>query len=168
MKEGLCVLGLCKNLTNKVSQNLATKLDMFYLDVDELVEYELMNQAYIEEQCGREYLLKLQRKCVKRTLTFENSLLTMNYSLLNDDIVLKNVKDKCLVVFIELSKENYIKKEKYDKKNKLKNILETYIYDERNLICKNIADICLNVNGLSYLQIANLIIKNLKEYYNNI
>lgn len=167
MKEGLCILGLCKNLTNKVSQNLAKKLEMFYLDVDELIDYELMNQVYIEEQCGKEYLLKLQRTTVKRALSFENSLLTMNYSLLNDNIILNYIQEKCLVVFVELSKENYAKKVKYDKKSKLKNILETYIYDERNLICKDIADISLNVDGLSYLQIANLIIKSLKEYYCN-
>ena len=90
----------------------------------------------------------------------------MNYSLLNNKAILNDVQEKCLIVFVELSKENYIKKVKYDKKSKLKNILETYIYDERNLICKDISDIKINVDGLSYLQIANLIIKTLKEYYN--
>lgn len=167
MKQGICVLGLYKNLTTKVSQNLAKKLDMFYLDVDELVEYELMNPSFIEAQCGKEYLLKLQRNNVKRASSFENSLLTMNYTLLNDHVNLANIKDKCLIIFLELSKVNYEKKIKSEKKNKLKNILEAYIFDERNSICNDISDIVINIDGLSYLQSANLVIKKLKEYYLN-
>ena len=167
MKEGICVLCLNKLLCNKVSQNLAKKLDMFYLDLDELVEYELLNPQFVEDRCGKEYLLKLERNTVKRATTFENSLLSLNYTLLNDEMNLKNVKNKCIIIFIELSKENYEKKLKRENKSKLKNILDTFIFDERNIICKQISDIAINADGCSYLQVANKIINELKRFLLN-
>lgn len=168
MKSRICILGLSKEYTNKIAENLAKKLDMFYLDVDALVEYEIVNPAYIEMQCGVDYLAKLQRDCVKRAVSFENSLLTMDYTLLNDKENLKAVKKECLIIYVNLSKESYEKKLNKDKIKKLRQILDVFMFNERNKICESIAEISIDSNGKSYLQVANLAKIEITNYYKNV
>ena len=166
MKSRICLLGLNRSFNNKTAINLAKKLDMFFADIDELVEYEIINPSQVEATCGKEYLQKLQRGCVKRASSFENSILTMNYYLLNDDVNLQNVRNNCLIIYLKLSKDSYTRKNRYNKIDKLKNILDDFVFDERNKICEQIADITIDVSNKSYLQASNLVKEKLLEYYN--
>ena len=60
---------------------LADKLDMFFVDVKELIEYDLVNSKEALLRCGKEYIEKEERKTVRNVSEYENTVVNIPYDL---------------------------------------------------------------------------------------
>ena len=58
MKNNICIFGMVKDYTSKVAKRVADKFEMFFADVDALIEFDLINTNMVKDICGKEYLEK--------------------------------------------------------------------------------------------------------------
>ena len=60
----LCVVGLANKFTDDLCNKLSIYLDMYYANVQKILDYELQVED-MEKICGKDYLLKKQKSVIK-------------------------------------------------------------------------------------------------------
>lgn len=159
MKSNICVIGLVKSFTANVAKQLSDKLGMFFGDLDELMQFELIDINNAKKLCGQDYINKVEISRMKMLLSFENTLSTFNYTLLNDKDNYKRIKDKCLVVYLYLDRNNARNKLIRAGVKKEDLLLQLDMLDTRDKLCKKYADIVVDSNNMAI----NKVISNIKD-----
>ena len=137
MKQNICIIGLNNQYIAKLSKSISDAFEMFFADVTEFIKFELMDVEHARALCGDEYVRKVERSKVKAVNTFENTLFTMDYSLLNDEDNLKFTQAHSFIIYIKLSKE-YL-----DKISNNSSIIFD-VYEFRDKLCEKYADIIID------------------------
>lgn len=164
-KTNLCILGLSQKFTDDICRQLSVKMDMYYADVSKILEYELSDLSKVEEMCGVEYLQKEERSIINRICSYDNTIVNIEYSSLNDDSTLKVVRDSCLLVYIKLNKDRFIlEQNKESISENVKNI-SLDVFEDRDFICKRISDITINCLDLKEDELIDMIIQQILKYY---
>lgn len=164
-KTNVCVVGLSKQFTDNLCQELANKLDMFYANINKLFEYELTDLSKVEELCGIEFLIKEEVSIIKRTCTYDNTLICIEYPLLNNNEILKIVKDNCLLIYLGTTQENFNNElDKIEENNSIK-IIEKDAFEDRDFLCRKMADLVVDCEDLQMDLLINRIIEKIVEYY---
>ena len=165
MKTNICVYGLTEDYVKKIAKRVSNKFEMFFADVDALIEFDLINTQMVEEVCGKEYLEKLERKKVKNTATFENTLLSLKFSLINDEMNRKVLDENCLMVYIKLNEESFEKKLSKSSKEKLNRILSMAVFKERDKLLESYADIVVDCSDLTVYSATAKVQDKIFDYY---
>lgn len=164
-KTNLCIIGLPKQFTDTVSKAMAEQMEMFYANIDDLFTYELIDSAHIEEVCGLEYLHKEEYSIVKRICTYDNTLIFIDYALLNRPEILKVVSDNCLLLFLSVNKDRYITLLDRSGLGDTMITINQDVFHDRDSICRSIADIIVECEELSEVDIIEKTIKQIISYY---
>ena len=165
MKTNICIYGLNEQFVKKIAKRVSDKFEMFFADVDALIEFDLINTQMVEEVCGKEYLEKLERKKVKNTATFENTLLSLKFSLINDEMNRKVLDENCLMVYIKLNEESFEKKLSKSSKEKLNRILSMAVFKERDKLLESYADIVVDCSDLNVYSATAKVQDKIFDYY---
>jgi shikimate kinase len=153
VKQNICVIGLNNKYVATIGKSIADAFDMFFADITELIKFELMDVEYARAVCGDGYIHKVERSKVKAVNTFENTLFTMDYSLLNDDFNLKFTQDNSFIIYLKLSKEEI---DKIADKDSVSGIIFD-IYEFRDKLCEKYCDFVINCDGEEESQIIKMI-----------
>lgn len=158
-KHNLCVIGLYKTV-KPLANRIADTLDMYFADIDELIAFDLLDVKLTQEVCGREYLLKIEKNKVKTVTSYENTLLSLDYSVLNNDSIIENIKDNCVIIYLKYSSD-YVK-------SRLKKTdgIEYELFEDRDYICTQMADIIVHCDDLPTNKIIEQTTTKLQDYYN--
>ena len=93
MKKNIAIVSLSNNYSRIISKNIADFLELFYVDLNDIMEYNLVNEDMLES-AGREYFEKERQKVICGVAEFDNSLVTGDIELFlaneNFDIFKKN------------------------------------------------------------------------------
>ncbi len=169
MKKNITILALNKQFKKKIAKNLSKKLDMFYVDTNELLKYDLMNIDKVIKLAGLDYYNKVEEKTIKSLSSYENVIITMD----NDSFFNKNnykyLKESSLFIYIKLSYKLFVQiltKEK-PKTSKYELMLDKKVYNERDKILTEVCDIKVNITE-STKNIEDKIIEEIKKYYKDI
>lgn len=82
MENSLIIItGLVDTLNKGVASNLSDKLAMFLLDVNKLIEYGLEQKEEMILKCGVDYYKKQEKKMLKSTKNYENTVASISYDL---------------------------------------------------------------------------------------
>lgn len=166
-KANICIVGLSKQFTNDVSKQLSIRMDMFYANIQDILEFELMDLDKVEEVCGVEYLLKQERSIVRRVCSYDNTLINVDYSCLNNDNNLEVIRDNCLIIYLKLNEKRFIKElEKENINNNVKNI-DKDLFHDRDFLCNKFSDISVNCEEYSDSEIVDIVIEKILEFYTN-
>lgn len=139
----LCVVGIANKFTDDLCNRLSIYLDMYYANVQKILDYELQVED-MEKICGKDYLLKKQKSVIKRICEYEDSIINIDYSLLNDQDICSIIKNCALIIYVHLDKNNYLLELENEELNiNLKQICGD-LFDDRSVILKNIADISID------------------------
>ena len=164
-KSNICVVGLSKQFTDIVCQQLANKLDMFYANIEKLFVYELTDLNKVEEICGVDFLIKEQISIIKRTCSYDNTLMCIEYPLLNNNDILQLIKDNCLLIYLGVNKDRFKEELDNNEDSKSVRIIELDAFHDRDLLCRNIVDISIDSEQLEMNDLINRIIDKILEYY---
>ena len=164
-KSNVCVVGLSKQFTDMVCQQLAIKLDMFYANIEKLFEYELTDLNKVEEVCGIDFLIKEQVSIIKRTCSYDNTLMCIEYQVLNNEEVLKMIKDNCLLIYLGIPEDRFKQElNKYEESKSVK-IIETDAFKDRDYLCRNMVDLVVDAEKQDNNVLITKIIDKIVEYY---
>ena len=82
MKSNITFIALNNSFKKNIAKQLAEKLEMFYIDINELINYNLHNVAEVISLAGLEYYNEVETKTVASISSYENSLITLNSFIL--------------------------------------------------------------------------------------
>lgn len=135
-------------------------MKMHYLDVDELVDFELISRKQVSLKCGDVFLKKLEKECISRVAEYENCVFSISVDLYlaNDNNILL---EDCNVVYLSTEIHNIDISKIKNKQEKIKlqqamdinnNINEFLIKTTNNVIenadIKSIEDIVLEIKSI--------------------
>lgn len=164
-KSNLCVIGLAKMFTDDICKQLSVRMDMFYANIQQILEYELIDALKVESICGKEYLLKEEISIIKRICGYENTLINIEFANLNNETTLQNVKNNCLVVYLKLPQERYAKEQSKEVQSFSIAQLNMDLFDERDTICSNLSDVIIDCKDNSVDVIIEDLIEQIIWYY---
>ena len=148
MKTDIVLIGFFKDLTKKIGEKLALDFGLYYADVEDMLEYHLMNEQEIEKLCGIKYLNGLKQKVVKDLSSYENSLITIPYSIFSSNKNYEMFKSNFTIVFLNFEKiylEQKINQLK-DEKERAEGKAFLLACEERAKFCKDNSDITIDIS----------------------
>lgn len=161
-KLNVCVVGLAKDLTDNVCIELANEMGLYYANVEKILEFELFDQENIEKLCGKDYLLKEEKLIIQRLCTYEETLINLNYFNLNNDDILNTIKKHCLLIYLHMSEDRF--NLEIEKKSE-NNVINRTLFLDRDKICRDLADIVVDVANLECQDIAKNTVDSIIKYY---
>ena len=77
MDKKYLIVGLLDDKRKLIAQLLADKLSFIYLDIDELIDYQLVNKKNLA-LAGRDYFDKIQYSCIRQATDCVNTVATLS------------------------------------------------------------------------------------------
>ena len=100
LKSNILLVGLEEQFNKKLSKKLSGELCMQYVNVRELVEYELVDKDGVLEKGGIDYYKKCERRALKRAASFENTVIDVSYNFFTNNFgVFENSAIKLYIRF---------------------------------------------------------------------
>ncbi len=149
MKTNILLLSLCNDLSKFVSRRLANDMEMYYLDTDALLKYNIGDESNVEKLCGEQYLNKLKKKVLSDISDFDASFIYMPYALFLENDNANKLRRRSNIVYLKLSKADYISVLKKNKNAKEAEV-EMLGFDIRDEFLDKNCDICVKLSSPSY------------------
>lgn len=141
MKNNLAIISLSNNYSRQIGKQLADFLELFYVDLDDILEYNLVNSKMLEI-AGKEYFDAEKQKVIKSVAQFDNSLVVGNLELFLTNNNFNYFKNDFYIIYLFCDKE---KIEDIEKKFEVKR--QFFAFDEEDKICKSYANLVINVDN---------------------
>ena len=164
-KANICLIGLSNQFVDQFGLGLSKKLDMFYANVQKIIEFELLDMHKMEEVCGKDYLEKKETSIIKRICTYENTILNVEYQLLNSDINFEILKNACIIVYLKIDKNRYWSLESHENLSNSVKLINSDLFEDRNFICEKKADIVVDCLELSGKELHDKFLEEIVKYY---
>ena len=107
MKSNIALICLFNNYSQNVSKLLGDKLDMFYVDVEDMLDFELGDIEHVKnvlgDKEGEAYIKKSRNKVLDTVCSFENTVITIDPLLLFAKDNYKKVSNTCVIVYLQIS-----------------------------------------------------------------
>ena len=162
MKNNIIVLCLSNNYSKKICQKLSNELDMFFVDVNDILEYEMINDNMLQS-AGKDYFERQQVKTIKSLAQYDNSLLRANIELILKDNNIQVFRQNCLTLYIKLSKSLL---NQFESKDNFEITRPIFAAEQEDVFCSQNCDILIDAVNDDESTIK--IIKNaLKSYCEN-
>lgn len=166
VKTNICIVGLYQPLIKEIAKSFSDKTEMFFADVDDLIQFDLQDIARATEICGADYVKKIERGKVKNVCSYENTCITLNTYLLNESSNYDMIQSSAVIIYLRLDKKEYAKKLGNNPKEKSLLKIDTEMFEVRDKLLRQKSDIVINCDGMDTSSAVNEIMKNLVEYYN--
>ena len=164
-KKNICLYGLAKQFTDEVGKELSKKLDLYYANFEKIFEFEMIDLDRLEELCGKDYLIKKESSLLKRLCSYDNTLININYSLLNLDSNLECIDESCLVIYLKLDLDRYLIESVNDNKSQGNKAIDLDLFQDRNHLCEKHANIVVDSFDYDINKIVDSIIVEILKYF---
>ena len=141
LKRNLAILSLSNNYSREIGKKIADNFDMFFVDLNDLMEYNLINDNMIEV-AGREYFEGERTKLVKSLSQYENSLVVGDLELFFEQNNIVYLKNNYIVIYLHFDKKSLVK---YEKNFEIQRNLSAFLEEDK--ICEIFKDIKVDVFG---------------------
>lgn len=165
MISNITLLALNNNLKKILAKKLSKQLDMFYVDIDDFIEYDLNGIKRVIDVAGLEYFNKIETQTLKRIYSYENTIITLSLNTLNKTMHKLFVKNKSVSIFIKVDFKFYKKYLKLESESKEIEEINVAVFNERNKLLSDFADLTVELNKKDEKNSIKLIIGAIEKYY---
>lgn len=158
--QNILIVCADKELRKEISKVLATELKFLYVDVDDVLDYELLNNQDVSLVKAEDMMNNLETKSINRVLKFNDCITTISNDVFvsNDNFRLfKDIKK----VFLKLPKAYFVSRTKKEDKYKLDQTFE--LLDSINKLISINCDIVIDKEIKSTQEISKEIIEKLNN-----
>jgi len=168
LKSNITFIALNNGLKKEIAKNLAEKLEMFYIDINELIKYQIPNTSEVITLAGIEYYNEEETKIVKTVSSYENTLITIDLDTFFNNNNYLHLKENSVFIYLKVDFENFKKllEREIPKKSRLEKSLSKKVFNERNKIIELESDIIINFNDETSL--LSDIFKKIKDFYKEV
>ena len=164
MDSRIVLVGLDNQLVKDISNALADKLNMFFLDIDDLIKYNFASQEETIAKVGIDYYEKQIKRLAIGACDYENTVIYCPYDLLLDEEIMLNFKSKTKIIFLNIPKMMLVNQnmprfesEKLD--------IQILAYEELTKQLENISNYNFIFSGNNVIDIVNEIVAFLEKHY---
>jgi hypothetical protein len=161
MKSNILIVSLVPKISSEVSVNLSKKLDMVYLNVNELIDYEVSHQDEMKLKCGIDYVEKQIDKVVLGVINYTNTIIDIEYKFLIKNNAYQKFSKDSYIIFLKNSKQQL--KRNIDKDNSLSET-DLIAYEEHIKLLESISNIIIDCKNKAVYDIIN----NIKQELNKL
>ena len=132
------IVGLVDDFIDQLSADLAYDNNLYYLNVENLINYSILEKQKLIDTCGVEYFKKQEEKIISSLKDYENIIACIKYSTFVE--YCDKLRGIFNIVYFEIDEKNI----KENKRNKLATEnLNRIAFAERDKFLKNNCDITL-------------------------
>ena len=171
MVNNIMILGINRKVSRQVSEMLAEQLQMHFLDIIELFEFDNIPRSLSDVLGlkGERYYREKEVGLNKYVSSFENTVIHGESGAVLKSKNIKNVKNNCLVVYIHFPAaqvKKFLSVQDYKTKQlkKFFNVSLDRIKRRVELLKKN-ADISITGTGKSSFKITSEILRAMDSYF---
>ena len=164
-KANICVIGLSKLFTDYICKQLSIRLDMFYANVEDILQFELMDMEKVEAICGIEYLMKEERSVIRRVCSYDNTLINIDYSCLNNEYNIEVIRENCLIIYLKLDEKRFKKEQDKESINQSVKEINQDLLKDRDFMCCKFADITVDCEEYNENELSDIIIEKILKFY---
>ena len=141
------IVSLCDKFSVEVGKVLAQSFGMMFCDVNDLVEYELIDKEQLEELSSAGYIKAREKKVVRHFVSFENVVGAMGFDYFVNN---KNDIKGTWTIFVKLPK-NHVDK------------ISRIAYEDRNVKLQESTNMTISVKKVDAKFVCEKIIENLRK-----
>lgn len=157
MKGNILLVGLDYYFVKYVGTELAKKLDLFFLDVNDLIEYRIIDKEKMQFLCGMDYFERKKRGVVFEVSDYENTIINIPYDIvLNNEY--KEILKKSTLIFLNIKKE-LLQELNNDKRIENKLDIEILTHEELTKLLLNISEYNITLENKDVDKIVENILK---------
>ena len=150
MKTNIVVLSTADRSKKKFARQLSDFLNMYYVDVQELLNYDISCFFDRIDEVGEEYLKRITNKKIKTVSGYENAVITLEPETVFDNDNISLFKKNSWIVHVVL-------------KDLLNKKITNLVTEERNRMYEGIADISIDCSLLTIREAAKEVIMHLEK-----
>lgn len=131
MKKNITIICMNDFLRKETGKEFAKFDNMHYLDVDELIDFELISRRQVSLKCGDEFLNKLERECVARVAEYQNCVYSISPDLFlaNDN---KIYLENSYIIYLSTDMHNIDVSKIKNKSERMKIMQDMEVFDNIN------------------------------------
>lgn len=145
MRGNILFVGLDYEHIKKIANQISQKFDMFFLDVKDLIQYNLIDTKNVKSICGEEYLQKEENKIALSVKNYVNTLINFPHELFLKDHNSNQLKESAITIYLRLDKKTLNNLNKT--KNATNNLdLSLIAFKELDKIIASSVDFVVNIS----------------------
>lgn len=116
--QNIVLVSLADKFCKGVAIIFAQSLDMYNVDLKDMIAYDLINPKEVLSKCGIDYLRKRERGVVESVTQFQNTVVSCSFEIFNDN---KELFAQSFVIYLKLplnAIEGTLNQIDYDFRNK--------------------------------------------------
>jgi shikimate kinase len=164
LKTNITLLLPLNHYKKKLASMVAKKLGMFFVDLEELLQFELLDLKKALSVNGKNYIEVQENKLVQRVCSYSNAFITLNTTVFLREKNLKQLKEHTLIVYFELTKPNYLKLLKKEKTGDAFELDKT-LFEERNNLLKHHADLIVTCQNANKKDLIKQLLQEIDHFY---
>lgn len=170
MKSNIALICLFNNYSRNVSKVLGDKLDMFYVDVEDMLDFELGDIEHIKQTLGDKeganYIKKCQNRVVDNVCDFENTIVTIDPMALFEKQNFAKISQKCFIVYLQISPKYFASRAKSSRDNIPDDLLGIG-FAERDKQYVDSSDVVLDCSKLKEARAAKKLVGEIVKHFKN-
>lgn len=96
------------DINRHVAYKVSVSLDMFYIDADDFIKYDLVEAERAKAVCSKDYLKNHEHSCVKEISSYDNTVISISDELYIDSVNKSYIYNNRVIFFIDVSKKNQL------------------------------------------------------------
>lgn len=171
MKTNIALICLLDNYSKNVSKILSEKLEMFYVDVEEMVQFELGDERHILNTLGqlegKKYIEDCETRVVKNVTSFENTVICINPTTMFSNENFKQIIKTSYVVYLQIAPKYFEQRCKYSG-DYIDEELNSIAFTDRDKSYVQKSDIVLNCSALKEQKAVKKLLKSINKFFKKI
>lgn len=160
-EKNVLLVGLSSGFIRYIASQLADKLDFYYLDIDNLLEYSLLDRVKMKQVCGAKYLDEQEKRVIKSLNDYEKTVMSIKLETFIANK--KSISNKNLTIYIAFE-ENQIENlnQLLPSEFKTEIVLNDLLFEEHDNFLKKNCDIVVKCDINNIDESLNKIISIIK------
>ena len=168
MKTNITFICVLQNYSNNVAKLLGEKLDMFYVDVEDMLDFELGDTKHILSVLGakegKKYIKQNEVKVIKNIASFENTIISIKPSTLFSNRNLDRIKKSSYIIYLQISPK-FISKRATISKDEIDQKLLELAFTDQDKIYVDSSDIVVNCSTFKEKKAVKKILTAINDFF---
>ena len=166
MKTNITLICLENEFNKKVAHALSNELELYYVDVADLMQFNLISIEDVLKKCGVNYLQKLEKDAIKSVAGYENTIITSPVNILLESQNIINLKNSSIIIYLRLTQKTIASMARKLEENKAKALqVDMLAYEQRDKYFMANSDIMVNIVSANTNSAIKKVIKAINQYY---
>ena len=168
LKNNITIICVLENYGTTVAKILSDKLGMYYADMQDMFEYELIDTRHITdtlgEEQGKQYIRDTEHRVINNVSNFDNTLINIRPAKLFDDDNYHNISKLSYIIYAQISPKFFDKRSRKSGDVILDN-LKGSAFTEKDKCYVHNSDIVVNCSTLKESKAAKKILSEITKFF---